>query len=50
MEKSVQVFVGPAQSPTLEVRRLGQHDGGRVGLWAGNGSDGAYADLTMTSR
>jgi hypothetical protein len=50
MEKSVQVFVGTGSSPALEVRRLGRHDGGRVGLWAGNGSDGAYADLTITPR
>ena len=47
-EKTVQVFVGGAATAALEVRRLGTHNGGAVGLWAGNGSDGAFANLKIT--
>jgi len=47
-DRTVQVFVGAATSPTLEVRKLGSHDRGQVGLWAGNGSDGAYKNLRIT--
>jgi hypothetical protein len=47
--KSVQVYVGAVMSPTLEVRRLGSHDRGLIGLWTGNGSDGAFANLRLTS-
>ena len=46
-EKTVQVFVGGAATAALEVRRLGTHNGGAVGLWAGNGSDGAFANLKI---
>ncbi len=46
--KTVQIYVGPAKSPTLEVRRLGHHDRGEIGLWAGNGSDGAFANLRIS--
>jgi hypothetical protein len=47
-EHLVQVFVGTAASPALEVRRLGAHGRGQVGLWTGNGSDGAFANLQYT--
>jgi hypothetical protein len=47
-DKAVQVFVGPAKAPALEVRKLGQLDGGMVGLWAGNGSDGDFVDVKIT--
>ena len=50
-EKTIQVFVGPAKTPALEVRKLGQLDSGMVGLWAGNGSDGDFANLrVMTTK
>ena len=42
------MFVGGGATAALEVRRLGAHDGGAVGLWVGNGSDGAFANLTLT--
>jgi len=45
---SIQVFVGPAKSPTLAVRKLGQHDRGMVGLWTGNNSGGDFANLRLT--
>jgi hypothetical protein len=46
--KTIQIFVGAVKSPTLEVRKLGQLDGGQVGLWVGNGSDGDFANLRLT--
>jgi hypothetical protein len=45
---TIQVYVGSVKSPTLEVRKLGQHDRGMVGLWVGNGSDGDFANLRIT--
>ena len=46
--KTVQIYVGRVTSPTLEVRKLGTLDRGRIGLWTGNGSDGDFANLRMT--
>jgi hypothetical protein len=47
-DRTVQVFVGTVTSPTLEVRKLGEHDRGMIGLWTGNNSDGAFANLRVT--
>ena len=44
----VQIYVGPVKEVTLEVRKLGQLDGGQVGLWVGNGSGGDFANLVLT--
>lgn len=46
---TIQAYVGPAESPTLIVRKLGQQDRGMVGLWTGNNSDGDFMDLQITS-
>lgn len=46
--KTIQVYAGSVQAPTLKVRRLGQHDRGMVGLWTGNNSDGDFKDLRIT--
>ena len=46
--KTVEVYVGPVKSPSLEARKLGQLDRGMVGLWTGNGSDGDFANLRIT--
>ncbi len=46
--QTVEIYVGRATSPTLEVRKLGQHDRGMIGLWADNNSDGAFANLRIT--
>jgi hypothetical protein len=43
----VQIYVGPVPL-TLEVRKLGQLDGGQVGLWVGNTSGGDFANLVVT--
>ena len=45
---TVHVYVGPVTAPTLSVKKLGQLDGGTVGLWVGNGSDGDFANLVIT--
>lgn len=47
--RTIQVYVGPAKLPTLEVRKLGPHDRGAVGLWTGNNSDGDFANLRVTT-
>lgn len=47
-DRTVQVYVGPPTSPALEVRKLGAHDRGMIGLWVGNNSDGAFANLRIT--
>lgn len=47
-DRTLQIFVGAAQSPALEVRKLGSNDRGLIGLWAGNNSDGDFANLRVT--
>ena len=44
----VEVYVNGAATPSLVVDDLGEAKSGGVALWAGNGSDGAYASLTIT--
>jgi hypothetical protein len=45
---TIQVFVGPGASPALEVRKLGKHSRGTIGLWTGNNSEGDFANLRYT--
>ena len=44
---TVSVFVGGAREPSLVVKRLSERTKGLVGLWVGNGSDGAFANLSI---
>ena len=44
----VEVYVNGAATPCLVVDDLGEAKSGGVALWAGNGSDGSYANLTIT--
>lgn len=44
----VQVYVNGATTPCLSVDDLGEAKTGGIALWAGNGSDGAYANLSVT--
>jgi hypothetical protein len=46
--RTIQVFVGPAKSPTLEVQQLGQNDRGGIGLWTGTTSGGDFANLRIS--
>jgi hypothetical protein len=47
--QTIQVFVGSATAPALEVRKLSAHDRGMLGLWTGNNSDGDFANLRVTA-
>lgn len=47
--KTIQIFVGAVKTPTLEVRKLGTLDRGMVGLWAGNTSEGDFANLRIAA-
>jgi hypothetical protein len=44
----VRIHVGPVGEVTLEVRKLGELDGGQVGFWVGNGGGGDFANLVIT--
>jgi glyoxylase-like metal-dependent hydrolase (beta-lactamase superfamily II) len=44
----IQIFVDGAATPCLVVDDLGEAKTGGVALWVGNGSDGAFANLTIT--
>jgi len=44
----LQIYVGPVNEATLEVRKLGELYGGQVGLWVGNDSGGDFANLLIT--
>jgi hypothetical protein len=46
--RTIQGYVGGVTSPTLDVRKFGQHDRGLIGLWTGNNSDGDFANLRVT--
>jgi len=47
--KTVRIYVGRGvTTPTLEVRKLGTLQTGRIGLWVGNTSDGDFANLRVT--
>jgi glyoxylase-like metal-dependent hydrolase (beta-lactamase superfamily II) len=47
-KSKVEVYVNGAAAPCLVVDDLGEAKNGGVALWAGNGSDGAFANLTIT--
>jgi hypothetical protein len=49
-DATISIYAGSVKSTTLKVRKLGQHDRGMVGLWAGNNSDGDFADLQITPK
>lgn len=44
---SVKVFVEKNKEPSLEVNMISAFKKGKVGFWAGNGSDGAYKNLVI---
>ncbi len=44
----VDVFVNGASTPSLSVEDLSPHKSGGVALFVGNGSDGSFANLTIT--
>jgi hypothetical protein len=44
---SVKVFVNDIAAPVLDVKQLSERKTGWVGVWVGNNSDGAFANLTI---
>jgi hypothetical protein len=46
--QGTQIYVGGTKAPALETRKLGSYERGAVGLWAGNNSDGDFANLRIT--
>jgi len=44
----LKVFVNGSTVPSLVVKKLNERKSGLLGLWAGNNSDGAYANLRVT--
>jgi hypothetical protein len=46
----VKVYVEKNDEPSLEVRMKSEFRKGKIGLWAGNGSDGAYKNLVVTKK
>lgn len=45
--QKIEIYVGAVKTPTLEVRKLGKLTRGAVGLWAGNTSDGDFANVRI---
>jgi hypothetical protein len=43
----VRVYVGDDPEPCLVVNELTDREGGRIGLWMGNNSDGSFAELII---
>ena len=48
-DEAVSVYVEASDTPSLVVARLRARRGGWVGYWVGHGSDGDFADLTLTA-
>jgi hypothetical protein len=47
--KQVSAFVNGSEKPALSVELLNERRNGKVGLWVGNGSDGWYRNLKISS-
>lgn len=46
---TLRIYVNGSTEPALVVDQLGRQASGRVGLWVGNDSDGAYRNLKVAS-
>jgi hypothetical protein len=46
---AVRVFVDGAPNPVMDLQQLGDRRTGWIGVWAGNNSDGQFANLTVTT-
>ena len=47
---SIKVFVNGLEQPSLIVNELSDRNGGWVGLWVGNYSDGTFTNLKITKE
>jgi hypothetical protein len=45
---SIAVFVNGNNQPSLSIKQLNDRKTGKLGLWVGNNSDGAFANLKVT--
>jgi hypothetical protein len=49
--KKVSVFVNGGAKPSLEVEKLNDRSGGKIGIWGGDAGDGGYfANLKITGK
>lgn len=48
--RNISVFVNESPTPSLVVVELGERRRGLLGLWVGNGSDGAFSKLKVTPQ
>lgn len=46
----ITVYVEDAKKPSLEIKMKSTFKKGKIGFWVGNGSDGAFKNLTVTSN
>lgn len=46
----VKVYVNGSSEPTLEIEQISDSKQGKVGLWVGNGSEGWFKNLKVTSK
>ena len=46
----VKVYVGNSDLPSLEVKQLSSQKSGWIGFWTGNGSDGYFRNLKITTE
>jgi hypothetical protein len=49
LRDSVRAYVNGNAKPALDVPRLSTAQGGEVGLWVGNNSDGEFANLRVSA-
>ena len=45
--QEVKVFVNKDQQPSLVIKQLSDRKNGKIGFWAGSGSDGDFANLKI---
>lgn len=44
---NVTVYVNAADKPCLQVKSLGSHKSGKIGMWTGDNSPGAFRNMTI---
>lgn len=47
---NVKVYVNGASNPSLEIEQISDRKQGNFGLWVGNGSEGWFKNLIVTSK
>lgn len=48
LDARIEVFINGNKEACLSVERLSSIKSGKIGLWTGDGSDGSFANLTIT--